>query len=392
MYPDLSYFLHDLFPSLFNRDGGFSVVKTFGLMLAFAFLASAYTLTLEFLRKESEGILKPKPRKIVVGAQASVIDLLVNGLVGFFVGFKFLHAFNNFTKFQEDAAGIIFSSQGNKIGGIVGAILFTVYHWWAAKKDALPQPQEKVVNIYPHDRVGDITIVAAISGIIGAKLFSVLENFERFLLDPIGEFFSGSGLTMYGGLILAFFVVFIYIKRLGIPPLEMMDCAGLAVTVGYGVGRLGCHFSGDGDWGIVNTAPKPSWMSFLPDWLWSYNYPNNVLNEGSPIEQCANHYCSQLIPGVFPTPLYESILCLAMLVILWNLRTRIKIPGLLFFIYLILNGLERFSIEGIRVNPRYDMFGFHQLSQAQYIALGLILIGILGGAIIYLLRNKIAKT
>lgn len=380
MYPDLSYFLHDLLPSVVERDGAFSVVKTFGLLLAIAFIASAYTCGLEFFRKEKEGVLLPKQMKVLIGKKATPADVALNGLIGFFVGFKFLYVFQNFATFKADAAGVIFSTQGNIIGGVLGAIAFAGYQWWDINRKALPEAQVKMINVYPHERVGDITIIAALFGILGAKLFSILENFSDFLLDPMGQLFSGSGLTMYGGLILAFFAVFLYVKRIGIPPIEMMDCAAPAITVGYGVGRLGCHFSGDGDWGIVNNETKP--FGLLPDWLWSYNYPNNVLNEGLKMENCVGHYCSQLSPGVYPTPLYESLLCLLMLIILWSLRKRIKIPGVLFFVYLFLNGLERFTIEGIRVNPRYHYFGMY-LSQAQYIALGLMLIGIAGGAILY---------
>jgi prolipoprotein diacylglyceryl transferase len=383
MYPDLSYLLNDILPSLFERDGAFSVVKMFGLLLAFAFLASAYTLGLEFSRKEKEGVLKPKTMKTIVGKPASVTDIAINAIVGFFVGFKFLFVAQNFASFKADAAGIIFSSKGNILGGIIGAALFGIYQWWEGKQNALAQPVEKTINVYPHERIGDITIMAAVSGIAGAKLFSVLENFQDFLLDPIGQIFSGSGLTMYGGLILAFFVVYIYVKRIGIAPIQMMDCAAPCVTVGYGVGRLGCHFSGDGDWGVVNAMAKP--ISFLPDWLWSYTYPHNVLNEGVKMQNCAGIYCSQLEFGVFPTPLYETILCLGMLGILWSLRKRIQIPGVLFFVYLILNGLERFTIESIRVNPRYGMLNY---SQAQYIALGLIAIGIAGAAILYSLWKR----
>jgi prolipoprotein diacylglyceryl transferase len=390
MYPDLSYLLHDILPAVFERDGAFSVVKMFGLLLALAFVASAYTCGLELIRKENQGLLLPKTMKIVTGKPASAYDIFVNALLGFLAGFKLVYIFGNFSAFKADAAGIVFSSKGNLAGGLIGAALFAAYSYWEAAKNKKEEPQEKIISVYPHERIGDITIVAAVSGIAGAKLFSVLENFEDFILDPLGQLFSGSGLTMYGGLILAFFAVFFYIKKLGIAPLHMMDCAAPAITVGYGVGRLGCHFSGDGDWGIVNAAAKP--LSFLPDWLWSYQYPNNVLNEGLPIENCVGQYCSQLAAGVYPTPLYETLLCALMLLILWQLRTRISIPGLLFFVYLLLNGMERFFIEGIRVNPRYDYFGMH-LSQAQYIAMMLMLIGIAGMAILYFLdkhKNEVA--
>jgi phosphatidylglycerol---prolipoprotein diacylglyceryl transferase len=196
---------------------------------------------------------------------------------------------------------------------------------------------------------------------------------------------------MYGGLILAFFACYIYVKKLGIPPILMMDAVAPALVVGYGVGRLGCQFSGDGDWGIENTAPKPSWMSILPDWLWAQNYPHNVLKEGFPMEGCSDAYCTQLIPAVFPTPMYETMMCMVVLAILWSLRKRIKMNGMIFFIYLILNGLERFIIETIRVNPRYSVLGT-ALSQAQIIAIGLMVIGGLGMLGVWIYNKRITKS
>jgi phosphatidylglycerol---prolipoprotein diacylglyceryl transferase len=386
MYPDLSYFLHDILPSIFDRDGGFSIIKTFGLLLATAFLASAYFLTLEFRRKEAEGILLPRPEKVTVGEGATPVDLVINSLIGFFIGFKFLFALENCSAFKADAAGVIASSKGNLLGGIVGLVLFAGYHYWSAQKTKLATPETRIVNVFPHSKIGDITIVAAIFGLLGAKLFSVMEEWQKFIQDPINQLFSGSGLTMYGGLILAFIACYIYVKKIGIPPIQMMDAVAPALVVGYGVGRLGCQLSGDGDWGIVNTAPKPEWMSFLPDWLWSQKYAHNVLGDGEKIKDCVGNYCNELIPPVFPTPLYESMMCLVMLGILWYFRKKIKTAGVLFFLYLILNGAERFLIETIRVNPRYEAFG--NLSQAQIIAVGLMTIGVIGAGILLLLKKK----
>jgi phosphatidylglycerol---prolipoprotein diacylglyceryl transferase len=376
MYPDLSYFLHDILPSVFQRDGGFSVIKTFGLLLALAFLASAYTLTLEFRRKEAEGKLQPQIAEITVGEGATPIDLVINALIGFFIGFKFLYAFQNFIEFKSNAAGVIASAKGNWLGGIIGLILFVAYRYYEVQKTKLAQPYKQKVRVMPHTRIGDITIVAAIFGLLGAKLFSILEEWDSFIQNPVEQFFSGSGLTMYGGLILAFIACYIYVKRIGIPPIQMMDAVAPALVVGYGVGRLGCQFSGDGDWGIVNEAAKPGWMSFLPDWLWVQHYPHNVLNSGFDIANCTGDYCKQLLPGVFPTPLYETMMCIVILAILWTLRKRINISGMIFFIYVLLNGLERFIIETIRVNPRYAAFG--NLSQAQIIAVVFMIIGIIG--------------
>ena len=126
--------------------------------------------------------------------------------------------------------------------------------------------------------------------------------------------------------------------------------------LGYAVGRMGCQFSGDGDWGIV-AAAQPSWW-FLPDWLWSYNYPNNVNNDGvllshcnadiyqelmskrmqmedRCVEACGIRYCHELDPKVYPTPIYETVLSLIGFGLLYVWRRKFIIPGTIFFLYMI---------------------------------------------------------
>ena len=116
------------------------------------------------------------------------------------------------------------------------------------------------------------------------------------------------------------------------PGLVVMDAVAPALMVGYGVGRIGCQLSGDGDWGIANTAAQPDWW-FLPDWMWAYTYPHNVLNEGVRIAGCEWQYCYELSPAVYPTPFYETIMAFIIVGILWILRKRIKPAGTLFFVY-----------------------------------------------------------
>jgi prolipoprotein diacylglyceryltransferase len=146
----------------------------------------------------------------------------------------------------------------------------------------------------------------------------------------------------------------------------------------YGVGRLGCHFSGDGDWGIVNTSEAPS---YIPSWFWGYKYPHNVLGEGVPIPDCDpdiwRKFCFELAEPVYPTPLYEFLMCMGLFVLLMLIRRRISTPGVLVSIYLMLNGIERFAIESIRVNSKYHIgtFGF---TQAQLISTLLFILGIIG--------------
>jgi len=143
------------------------------------------------------------------------------------------------------------------------------------------------------------------------------------------------------------------------------------MMLAYGVGRMGCHMSGDGDWGIENLSPKPDWLSWLPDWAWAYNYEGNV--HGMILEN-----------PVWPTPLYEVIMALIVFGVLWSIRKRFA-PGVLFSIYFIFAGLERFIIEKIRVNPKLNVLGM-ELTQAEIISFTMIVLGIVG--IIYFNKTK----
>ncbi|HKG06726.1 MAG TPA: prolipoprotein diacylglyceryl transferase family protein, partial [Pedobacter sp.] len=194
---------------------------------------------------------------------------------------------------------------------------------------------------------------------------------------------SFSGLTFYGGLICGGAAVLYIARKNGIKPLHMLDIGGPGMMLAYSVGRIGCHMSGDGDWGIPNQNPKP--FNWLPDWLWAYTYPNNVAGEGVPIPGCEGKFCNVLPDAVYPTPIYEVIVCFILFLILWKLRDRIKSPGTMFGIYLMLNGIERFCIELIRVNTKYHVAGIN-FTQAELISSLLFLSGLL--LVAYSQRNK----
>jgi prolipoprotein diacylglyceryltransferase len=90
----------------------------------------------------------------------------------------------------------------------------------------------------------------------------------------------------------------------------------------------------------------------------------------------------ELPQAVFPTPLYESIMGFAIFGFLWSIRKRVLIPGMIFSIYLFLNGLERFLIEKIRVNSLYHVSGI-SFTQAELISSMLMIIGLVGMFISY---------
>lgn len=279
MYPDLSYLFHDLFGS--SPDNGLSVFKTFGLLLALAFLGAGWVVRSELKRYEREGTIKPMVKSIDVNDRGTIWSVISNAFTSFILGLKLPYVFQYFSEFQADPSGVIFSSKGNWLIGVVAGIATAIYLYMAREKKT---SDFQNVKIYPHQKTGDILILAAVSGVAGAKLFSILENLDSFYADPLGQIFSGSGLTIYGGLIVAFIVVYTYIKKIGIPPRVMMDVAGMAILVGYAIGRMGCQLSGDGDWGIVASAVPDWWI--LPDWIWSYTYPNNVNNDGVLLSSC----------------------------------------------------------------------------------------------------------
>ena len=299
------------------------------------------------------------------------------------MGFKVIHLLGHFKEIGTDLVPFLISTEGNAIGGIIGAVAFGLSYWIPANKQKLDKPQNKKITVHPYQRTTDIAVRAGISGILGAKLFAMfesVENIKAFFSDPIGQFFSGSGLAIYGGLIVAFIYLFWYVNRKGIRPIHMMDAVAPALMIGYATGRIGCQLSGDGDWGIVAAADKPGWFIF-PDWMWSYTYPRNVLQQGVAMQDCNFLHCQELAQGVYPTPLYETIVCLLLFGILWFSRKRIHVAGLLFFVYLLFNGVERFFIEKIRVNDKIDVFNM-QLTQAEIISFLLIMIALAGMVIV----------
>jgi prolipoprotein diacylglyceryltransferase len=357
-----------------------------------------------------------------VGGPASVNELILNFILGFVLGFKIIGAFL-IPAALSDPQAFILSAQGNWPLGIILGIVFAFLKWREKEKEKLAKPEKRIIRVWPQDRVVDIVIYAAIFGFAGAKIFNSLETWDDFVQDPIGSLISFSGLTFYGGLICATIALYYYTKKHKIPFIALCDAAAPALMLAYALGRIGCQVAGDGDWGILNSAyisnAEGKWVpgtmeqfnralqanqlyysqqfstfkiqhlsvqAFwgLPKWLFAYNYPHNMVNEGTHFANCTGNYCSFLPISVFPTPLYEIIMCLILFFVLWALRIKITTPGKLFSIYLILNGVERFLIEKIRVDTRYHFWGL-QPTQAELISSALVI----GGIILFIYSKKI---
>jgi prolipoprotein diacylglyceryltransferase len=438
MYPNLYFVFKDWFGWEINA---FKIFYTFGIFVALSFIVAAYILTKELKRKEKQGLLLPREETITTGNPASFLQLFINGLVGFIFGYKLVGAFIASRQRGLDLQEYVFSSQGSLIGGLILAAVLVYLKYKEKDKQKLAKPEKRAIRIWPHDRVGDIVIFALVFGIIGAKIFDNLENWDRFIADPIANLIAPSGLTFYGGLICAAIAILIYARKKGIGLLYLVDAAAPALMIAYAIGRMGCQTAGDGDWGIFNSAyisdvpghvvpatpqqfkqklkedstyflrgivqdaPGVSTMvtdryessldkvphrsfkgpDFLPTWMFAFTYPHNVNEDGVLLPDCEGKYCRALPQPVFPTPFYEIVACFILFFILWAIRKRIRVPGVLFCIYLILNGIERFLVETIRVNTTYSIFGIHP-TQAELISLALVITGAIG--IVYFSKKE----
>ena len=216
---------------------------------------------------------------------------------------------------------------------------------------------------YDAKLASDIVFAAAVGGILGSKIYYLIENFERVKADPTGMIFSGAGLVFLGGLMGGTIGVTYVIKKNKLSWIKFADIVAPLLILGYAVGRVGCLLVGD-DYGLPTNVP------------WGIAFPNGLPPSTYSVFQSYYPWVNLegFSPGVLkvhPTQIYESVIGFGIFYYLYQKRSKVVIVGSLFFTYLIFAGAERFFIEFLRVNSKY-LFG---LSGSQLISLIMILIG-----------------
>lgn len=365
----------DFYNWIFGTNHMAEPPNTYGTFVALGFIVAFYIAILELKRREKEGFMKPQMQKMKVGGMKWGETLLYT-VIGFILGMKIGGRIFSTAEYQAMGPNnYILSSEGNYLIGFLFAVVFFLYNYLDHKKNYTGPEIEKDVLVRPYEHMGNILLLALLGGILGSKLWDLVGNLnsaKMFLKNPLQSL--QSGLSIWGGLWGAALLIYFYAKKHSINISFLLDSLAPAYFLAYAVGRMGCQMSGDGCWGVISDGfTKPA---FIPQFLWGQNYAHNVNNDGIPIIGCTENFCSMLPYSVFPTPIYETILVIILFFILWSVRKRFtKYPLLICCIFMIMNGVERFFIEFIRVTEKKMYFGISGteiITKHQWVALIMI--------------------
>ena len=226
-----------------------------------------------------------------------------------------------------------------------------------------------------------ITFNAAIWGVIGARALSLIEEADH-LGDSAGQIVETlllkGGLTWYGGLAAGAAATIYTIVKSRASMIQTLDAMSPAALVGYAFGRGGCLLSGDGCYGAATNLPWGMQFPKLVETPGFHFMQPGAIAEWPPVDPatCTDpsnlatclHYPASV--HVHPTPIYEVLASLIGFAVLWIFRKKINRPGMMLGLFFILNGVPRFFVEMIRLNPRYA-----GLSLSQWLAIGLLVGG-----------------
>lgn len=187
----------------------------------------------------------------------------------------------------------------------------------------------------------DLAIWTVIFGIIGARIYYVIFEWDIYKDNLLSIFnIRQGGMGIYGGIIAAVIVVFVYagIRKLYAP--ELLDTACMGLTAGQMIGRWGNYYNREA-------------FGEYTDGLFAMRLPIDAVRISDVTDRMRNHI--ETIDGssyiqVHPTFLYESIWCFLLLIVLFLYRYQQKFEGELFLVYLCGYGIGRVWIEGLRTD------------------------------------------
>jgi phosphatidylglycerol:prolipoprotein diacylglycerol transferase len=211
--------------------------------------------------------------------------------------------------------------------------------------------------------------LTGLAGLIGARLYHLAEDPQAFFANPLPLLFSTMGFAWFGAFLGGFIALVLLARSYKIKILQMLDVASPAAALGYGIGRIGCLISGDGDYGIPTSLP------------WGMSFPNGLV---------------PTTERVHPTPIYELMIACAIAALLWRLGARqlagrtahaanIANKGSVFAAYLVMTGVARFLVEFSRINPR-SFLGMTNAQAASVVSI------IAGSAVWWWVSSRAAKS
>jgi phosphatidylglycerol:prolipoprotein diacylglycerol transferase len=222
-----------------------------------------------------------------------------------------------------------------------------------------------------------VVVWGAIAGFVGSRIYDVFDHWSEYMAQPSSIFLSGAGFVWYGGLIGGILSTWLVARYYKLRFLTVADMCAPPLILGQAFGRMGCLLSGDGDWGLPSTLPwAMAYPKAIVGWHGDMHLPDGGFIPATVLKLDPH---GMLVDGFFPgvrvhpTPIYETLIFLAIFAFMWSMRSRSSFAGQQLCLYLILAGAERFLVEFLRINPR-ALWG---LSEAQIISLVMIPAGVI---------------
>lgn len=219
----------------------------------------------------------------------------------------------------------------------------------------------------PGHRSWDLVLWALVGGLVGAKLYWALWNFDQLVADPAGILLSGEGLTWYGGFFLGLLLVWLAVRRMELPVAPTLDAMAVPLPLAIAIGRIGCFLAGDDYGRPTGSAVGVAFPEGFP--------PTRVdvleRRYGITVDPELVERFGGVVP-VHPTQLYEVGISLAVFGAIFALRRHHHRPGWLFALWAGLYAVQRFALEVFRIKDDRIFLGTFTVAQLLSVAMAVV--------------------